>query len=434
MNKSIEIENDKTTSDANEGKPSFWRYIITTRSTNLYRGKNPETFYTTKRWKPINIIVWIIPVLLILCMIFPALISGPNFWEYRLDLFLLVMLLVPPILILDYKLTKFKRIGITWENQKKINGVDSNKGINIILLSLIPILFIFIFFSTFSFNWLRSQADGKRDVNLETFQIGEYTFEFNQGADPREISISSTYLEYGSARIDIESQGTPEPIEVTLNGHSFPEEAAFVSRSTNAFWKDTFFVQHQVAYILVTDMEDENTIVVKCGDIVKEYTVLKVYPVIDDTYKRASTILNDEKIALRGHSFGDSMGQVIEAEGEPHRVYQDTLNKNATTIIYKKQIFFGYESDVTYTFENDELYKITVAADAFLLSDHRSTEEKSNEVIAQLGVLGQPDVNEKIYYSEGYVTKWYDEQYYIFLFVYPSGFSFIVEPQSGESE
>ena len=105
------------------------------------------------------------------------------------------------------------------------------------------------------------------------------------------------------------------------------------------------------------------------------------------------------------------------------------------------RVFLSDEQDLSdyeqhdfasYTFENDGLYKIAIVAKAFSRSDGRRLIEKSEEVLYHLGALGEPDVYRKALFGEGYVIEWHSEEYYVFLFVYPSGFSFIAEMPNGD--
>ena len=174
---------------------------------------------------------------------------------------------------------------------------------------------------------------------------------------------------------------------------------------------------------------------IRCGDIEKEYTLLKEYPVEDAEFVQANTLIENGKIVLRGHSFGDSKELVTFVEGEPpSREYPDTLNTSATTLLYKDRSFLGYDADIEYTFENDKLYRIEISANAFLITDDRRMEAKDFEVSRKLADFGEPFAKAEVTYTEGYVTQWQDEQYHIFMFVYPSGFSFIAEQQSCDLE
>ena len=118
---------------------------------------------------------------------------------------------------------------------------------------------------------------------------------------------------------------------------------SFNHRSINSFWEATYFEQQYSFYLLAEDIEDENTIVIRCGGVEKEYTLLKEYPMLDERFKDAYTILVDGEILLRGHRFGDSVEQVTHDEGEaPKRVFGDHLNENATNYAYKERLFFGF--------------------------------------------------------------------------------------------
>ena len=256
------------------GKPTFWSYVITSRSYNLYKGNNDDTYYTPKRNKVMYVFYWMMPALIILTRWLPMLLSGADFWDYRLDLFILVILLVPLLVLLDYKLTKFEQTRIAWHNVKQKNAIDRNRVISIILVSLVPIIVIYAFLNTFSFNWLRSQIDEKRDVNLITYIVGDDIYEFDKSAN--EIVISSTRLVNGSLRLNVESERTSSPIELLLNGKVYQQENAFVTRSVNSIWEETYFAQQYIYYLLPADMEDENSVVIRCGDIEKEYILLKI--------------------------------------------------------------------------------------------------------------------------------------------------------------
>lgn len=336
------------------------------------------------------------------------------------------MLLLLLVVILDYKLTKFEQTDISQLDQEKISGVNSNRIINTVFISLIPIVFIFAFLNTFSFNWIRSQIDDNKDIYLSAIEVGKHEVEFGPLSNSSKILIKEVYLTPELVRIDIKSEKTPEPIELILNGKSYFEENAHIIRGNNFFWKDTYFLQQYSFYLDTEVLEKENWIKIRCGDIEKEYT-LSINQI-----KLAYSILDNGKNVLRGHSFGDSIEQVMQSEAEePKRIYNDTINENVTKLVYDNRSFFGYNSDITYTFENDRLYNIIVSAGAFSPFDDRTPEDKCNQVIKKMEVLGEPDVKGEVTFSDAFFAEWQSERYHIFLYVYPGGFSFIAEQQSG---
>ncbi|MBT3318533.1 MAG: hypothetical protein HN389_02050 [Clostridia bacterium] len=427
------MKNKKRESDLD--KPTFWSYVLTFRGFNLYKEKNEEKYYTPQRGNVTEVIYWLLPVLLIVCLVLPRVLPGHDFWNYRVDLLTLFILLLPLIIMLDYKLTKFRRLDKSLLKKKQLKRGGRGRVAGIVFISLIPALFIFAFLNTFSFNWIRSQFDDRRDANLDALVVGEDIFRFDNSDNPGSLSIIDTYIDSGVVRVDIVSERTPQPIELLLNGNSYADMYSYNRRSLGSFWEETYFVQQYSYYLPAGDLEDENTIMIRCGDIEKEYTLLKEYPILDDRFKNAYTILVDGEILLRGHRFGDSVEQVTHDEGEAaKRIFLDNTNEDATIYAYKKRLFFGFDSEFHYIFEENTLNKMIVYADAFSTFDERTTEEKCDEIIAVFDVLGEPDVREESNFSDAFVAEWFEDDYYIFLYVHPVGFSFIVEQVGSDYE
>ncbi len=375
---------------------------------------------------------WIVPSLIILILFLPPFISHFHYWGYRLDLLLLVVLLVILVVIIDYKLTKFERITITRHETKRVYLVNKYRKLNTILFACIPVVFVIALLNTFSVSWLVSKIDDDKDLSMSAIEVGEILFAPGKDLDSNAMSISYRYLEHSATEIVFESQGTTAPIELTINGKQYSRDTVSIRRSNGSIWEEKYLLQQFTYYLLPQDLEDENVIVVSCDGLQKTYFLNKEYPVIDDKYKMANTLLEDGEINLRGHRFGDSVEQVVKTEGgEPSRVGTDELNANASTLIYDNLSFFGYESDIRYTFEDNELYKVALSAKAFLRSDGRRTDMKNLEVIRRLDVLGEPYFKEEIPLMLGYVTRWQTEAYHVFLFVHPTGFTFLVEAQDG---
>jgi len=419
----------------NLDKPTFWSYVLTFRGFNLYKEKNEEKYFTPQRGKVTEVIYWLLPVLVIACLVLPRILPDRDFWNYRVDLLALFLLLLPLIIMLDYKLTKFRRIDKSLLKKKQLKRGNRGRVAGIVFISLIPALFIFAFLNTFSFNWIRSQFDDKRDANLDALVVGEDIFRFENSDNPNSLSIIDTYIDTGAVRVDIVSERTPQPIELLLNGNSYADMYSYNRRSLGSFWEETYFVQQYSYYLLAQDLEDENKIVIRCGDIEKEYTLLKEYPILDDRFKHAYTIFEDGEILIRGHRFGDSVEQVIHDEGEaPKRVFEDNTNENATIYAYEERLFFGFNSEFHYIIEEKILNKMIVYTDAFSIFDDRTTEEKCDEIISVFDVLGEPDVRVAANFSDAFTAQWHEEDYYIFLYVHPVGFSFIVEQVGNDNE